>query len=85
MFKGIEAARGWLAWIVVISHIVYLNNVEHYFPKLKFVVDLGQAMVGALLSLAASSSRILLLRSKKITALISLGAHSAFFPSIYFA
>jgi peptidoglycan/LPS O-acetylase OafA/YrhL len=39
-FKGLKGARGWLAWIVVASHIVQLTALDHHFGALK-VLQIG--------------------------------------------
>ena len=40
-FRGIEGARGWLAWLVVLAHVVALTGVRQAWPQLNAVNAAG--------------------------------------------
>lgn len=40
MYKGIEGARGWLAWIVVASHLVAVTPLA-YLPAMTLLLDMA--------------------------------------------
>lgn len=46
MFKGIEGARGWLAWTVVASHIVQITGLSNVISKVGLIEKSGHYAVG---------------------------------------
>ncbi len=44
-FDGLEGARGWLAWTVVVTHILQLTQITTEYPSLNLLRDLGDTAV----------------------------------------
>lgn len=44
-FSGFDGLRGWLAWMVVVHHLVYFTGLRERFSPLKFLLGWGDSAV----------------------------------------
>ncbi|HLK35110.1 MAG TPA: acyltransferase [Polyangiaceae bacterium] len=88
-FRGIEGARGWLAWAVVVSHLVLLNGANTYGAAFKVLAKLGDWSVAAFVIISGFVITNLLLTKREPYAVYitrrALRIYPAYLLSLAFA